>query len=165
MKIRKAKPEDLQQITGIYNQAVQAGMKTADLTPVTVESRKHWFDDNTGSKFHILVAEDSSKVIGYLSISPYRPGREALRHTAEVSYYIDFDYHRRGAASSLLERALELCPSLDIKTLFAILLDTNKASVYLLEKYGFHQWGHLPDIAVFDGVEVGQYYYGKRVTQ
>jgi phosphinothricin acetyltransferase len=52
---------------------------------------------------------------------------------------------------------------LGIKTLFAIILDDNEASVKLIEKCGYEKWGHLPGVAVFDGVEAGHLYYGKRV--
>jgi len=101
----------------------------------------------------------------YLTISPYRPGRQALRYTAEVSYYVDFDHHGRGIASNLLQHMIGLCPSLDIKTLFAIILDSNQGSIRLLEKYGFKKWGHLPRVADFDGIEVGHLYYGLRMCR
>jgi phosphinothricin acetyltransferase len=55
------------------------------------------------------------------------------------------------------------CSKLGIKTLFAIILDDNEASVKLIEKCGYKKWGHLPGVAVFDGVEAGHLYYGKRV--
>jgi len=49
-----------------------------------------------------------------------------------------------------------------VKTLFGILLDINVPSVRLLEKFGFKLWGHMPNIADFDGKECGHYIYGKR---
>jgi len=89
----------------------------------------------------------------------------ALIHTAEVSYYVNFKNHRQGVASNLLKKALAMCPELEIKTLFAILFDNNEGSRNLLKKFGFEQWGHMPNIAVFDGIEVGHFYYGKRITK
>ena len=89
----------------------------------------------------------------------------ALQYTAEVSYYIHFDYHRQGIASQLIEYAIQICPSLQIKSLFAILLDSNHASVKLLEKFNFEKWGHMPHVAEFGDVEVGHLYYGLRITQ
>ncbi len=59
---------------------------------------------------------------------------------------------------------MDLCPSLEIKTLFAILLDDNDASVKLLERFGFERWGHMPAVANFDGREVGHLYYGLRLN-
>jgi phosphinothricin acetyltransferase len=163
MKLRIASPEDLKAMVDIYNQAISAGQKTADITPVTSADRKQWFDEHTPDKYPILVAEKGESIVGYLTISAYRPGRAALRHTAEVSYFIHFEHHRQGIASRLLQHAIDMCPSLQIKTLFAILIDSNTASIRQLEKHGFVKWGHMPRVAEFDGVEVGHLYYGLRV--
>jgi L-amino acid N-acyltransferase YncA len=163
MNIRIAQYKDLKSIVEIYNQAISVGQKTADITSVKIKDKIQWFKDHRAKKYPILVAEKNNKVIGYLSISPYRPGRMALKYSAEVSYFINFKNHRQGVASNLLRKAIELCPELSIKTLFAILIDTNESSVNLLEKFGFKQWGHLPKIAMFDEIEVGQYYYGLRI--
>jgi phosphinothricin acetyltransferase len=86
-----------------------------------------------------------------------------LRHTVEISYYVDVDHRRKGLASALVRAMIELCPPLEIRTLFAILLDDNLASIKLLESFGFEEWGSLPRVADFDGREVGQLYYGLRV--
>jgi phosphinothricin acetyltransferase len=163
MDIRYAQPPDLAALTEIYNQAIFAGQKTADLIPVTVEQRRQWLVDHPPQKYPVLIAEKDKRVIGYLSISPYRAGRQALRFTAEVSYYVHFEFQRQGVATKLLEFALDLCPKLQIKTLFAILLDTNHASIKLLQKFGFQQWGHLPKVADFNGTEIGHLYYGRRL--
>ncbi len=163
MNIRTACPKDLEKLVDIYNQSIAAGQKTADIIPVTLDSRKKWFAEHLPDQYPILVAEKSSTITGYLTISPYRPGRAALSHTAEVSFYIDFDHHRQGVASGLLQRAIDMCPSLRIKTLFAILIDSNQGSIMFLEKSGFRQWGHMPGVAEFDGIEVGHLYYGLRL--
>ena len=163
MNIRAAKFEDLGAIVEIYNQAIAAGQKTADITPVTIDDRRKWFQAHTPDKYPILVAEKDNVIVGYLTISPYRPGRMALRHTAEVSYFVHFEYHRQRVASNLLRYAINMCPSLQIKTLFAILIDANQASIGLMEKHGFEKWGHMPRVAEFDGIEVGHLYYGLRI--
>ncbi|MEA2109124.1 MAG: N-acetyltransferase family protein [Pseudomonadota bacterium] len=163
MEIRTANWEDLEAIVSIYNQAVAAGQKTADIIPVTVASRKQWFEAHDPHSYPILVAVYNDIIIGYLTVSAYRPGRMAVRHTAEVSYFVHFDYHHRGVASNLLGHAMHLCPPLHIKTLFAIIIDSNEYNIRLLENYGFKKWGHLPRVAEFHGVEVGHLYYGLRI--
>ena len=165
MNIRIAERKDLEAIVEIYNQAISAGQKTADLTPFETDDRKQWFEGHTPDKHPIIVAEDKDQVVGYLTIGEYRSGRNALRHTAEVSFFIHFEYHRQGIASSLLNYAIEICPTLEIKTLFAILLDSNQGSISLLEKFGFEKWGHMPRVAEFDGIEIGHLYYGLRIDK
>ena len=165
MNIRIAELRDLEALVEIYNQSIAAGHKTADLTPFTTGDRKEWFEGHTPDKYPILVTEKEKKIVGYLTISEYRSGRNALRHTAEVSFFIHFKFHRQGIALSLLHYAIEICPTLKIKTLFAILLDGNQGSANLLKKFGFEKWGHMPRVAEFDGVEVGHLYYGLRIHQ
>ena len=65
--------------------------------------------------------------------------------------------------SLVVEHALAACPALQIRHLFAIVLEGNEASVKLLEKMGFEQWGYLPRVADFDGKEVGHLYFGRHV--
>ena len=89
----------------------------------------------------------------------------ALRYTAEVSYFVHFEHHRQGIASKLLKHAIGMCPSLKIKNLFAILIDSNQGSIRFLEKYGFEKWGHMPRVAEYDGIEVGHLYYGLRIEK
>ncbi len=160
MQIRLAVQADLKPMVEIYTQAISSGKKTADLSHVTLSDRQTWFDAHTPAKHPILVAVSDETILGYLTLSPYRPGREALNHTAEVSYFVHFDHHRKGIATSLLTSAIDQCPGLKIKSLFAILLDSNPKSVELLAKFGFQQWGHLPRIAEIKGDQFGHLYYG-----
>ncbi|NKB37433.1 MAG: GNAT family N-acetyltransferase [Gammaproteobacteria bacterium] len=163
MGIRLARSDDLPVIVEIYNQAVKAGYYTADTTPLTLEERQSWLAVHSKNKYPVFVFEHDDHLKGFLSISAYRPGRQALRHTAEVSFYVDFDFHRQGIASLLLKHAISVCPSLQIKNLFAIIMETNSASSELLKLFGFQQWGYLPEVADFSGNEVGQIYYGLRI--
>jgi phosphinothricin acetyltransferase len=163
MNIRVANPDDLKDIVNIYNQAITAGQRTADLTTFDVKDRIGWFTSHDAERHPILVADTGRKVIGYLSISPYREGRQALRQTAEVSYYVDFECHGQGTASLLMRHALTICPALGIRVLFAILLEGNDASIRLLNRFGFEKWGFMPGVATFEGVELGHLYYGRHI--
>jgi len=162
--VRKATEEDLPAIVEIYNQAIALGSVTADISPVTVESRKLWLQEHRADHYPVFVAVNLNAVVGWCSLSAYRPGRMALRHTAEISYYVDRDAQGAGVGSFLISYAIERCPILGIKTLFAIILDINTESAQILEKFGFSKWGHLPNVANFNGRECGHLYYGLRVT-
>jgi L-amino acid N-acyltransferase YncA len=163
MIIRLAQQEDLPAIVEIYNQAVSIKQCTGDLHPVQVEDRVTWFQEHHPEKYPIFVSEVDGQVAGWCSLSAYRAGRAAFRHTAEISYYIAFAYHRQGLGTALIEHTLAVCPSLRIRHLFAIVLEGNQASIHLLEKMGFEPWGYLPRVADFDGEEVGHLYYGRHV--
>ena len=163
MIIRLAQTDDLPTIVDIYNQAIPSKKSTGDTQPVQVEDRVIWFQGHRPETHPIFVAEVEGQVAGWCSLSAYRPGRAALRFTAEISYYIAPAYHRQGVATALIEQALAACPALQIRHLFAIVLEGNEASLRLLEKMGFEKWGYLPRVADFDGREVGHLYYGRHI--
>ena len=161
MIIRLAQIDDLPVIVDIYNQAIPSKRSTGDTQPVRVTDRVTWFGEHLPDEHPIFVTEVEGQVAGWCSLSAYRPGRAALRFTAEISYYIALTYHRQGIATALVKHAIAACPSLQIRHLFAIVLEGNQASLRLLEKMGFEQWGHLPRVADFDGKEVGHLYFGR----
>jgi phosphinothricin acetyltransferase len=163
MIIRLAQQSDLPAIVEIYNQSIPTKQSTGDLQPVRVEDRVAWFENHPPGKYPIFVAEDAGLVVGWCSLSAYRQGRAAFRHTREISYYIAFANHRHGIGTALIEHALAACPMLQLRHLFAIVLENNQASIRLLEKMGFEKWGYLPQVADFGGREVGHLYYGRHV--
>lgn len=160
MQIRCAEHEDLKAITEIYNQAILKGGCTADTEIFLPGQRMSWFKVHQSPEFSLYVYEKNEQVVGYAYLSPYRPGRQATRFTAEVSFYIHNDFQHEGIGSHLLEHLLVKSRELGYRTLIAILMECNIPSQKLLEKYGFAQWGRLPSVAVFDGEEVAHLYYG-----
>ncbi|MFO7852282.1 MAG: N-acetyltransferase family protein [Bacteroidota bacterium] len=163
MKIRTATEQDLEAINNIYNKVIPYEISTADMVPYTMEERLNWYNAYDRSEYPVFVAEVNNEVGGYLGLSPYRPRRQAMRYTAEVSYFIDEKYRRKGIGSSLMEHAISKAPEYNFKTFIAILLAHNEASIRLLEKFGFKEWGRLPRVADFNGKERDQLYYGLRV--
>jgi phosphinothricin acetyltransferase len=165
MTIRPAIPKDYFEIVKIYNHAVDEKFATADTDYVSVESRKDWFEQHSADTYPIYIAEENGEVIGWCSLSPHRPGRKALRKIAEISYYIHKGHRRKGIANSLITYTIGKAKELGFTNLFTILLDLNKASIHILEKFGFEKWGHLPDVAEIEGVICGQFIYGKKLKE
>ena len=161
--IRIAEENDLPAIVAIYNEAIAARC-TGDTLPVTVQERLPWFAEHIPQQCPIMVDIEKGELRGWCSLSPYRKGRLALRYTKEVSYFVAARFQRQGVGRALVQHAKELARSLGIKTLVAIVLEHNFASQQLLERAGFMRWGFLPDVADFDGAEVGHYYYGLRLV-
>ena len=164
MKIRHAQWSDLPRIVDIYNQAIQSQFATGDLSEFTVKERQDWFLKFDKDNYPIYVAELDSKIVGYCTLSPYRPGREAMARVAEISYYVDFALHQKGIGSALIHHALSDCKRIGKNTLLAILLDINTPSIKILEKFGFKRWGHFPDIIQLKGKSCGHLVYGLKVN-
>jgi phosphinothricin acetyltransferase len=164
MIIRDAKAEDVERINDIHNQAILEKFKLAYVTPWTKERCLEWFREHDRKTYPVYVAETDSVVTGFVYISPYKPGRPALSQTAEISYFMDRDYRGKGTGGKLVAYMEAQCCKLGIKTLFAIIIDRNGASIQLIEKCGYEKWGYLPGVAIFDHIEVGHLYYGKRIV-
>lgn len=159
MEIRIAEIADVKAINEIYNHSVHEKL-TADILPVTLKRMIQWFKQYDRKKYPVFVAVLNGTVIGWLSFNPYRPGRMALRYTAEVSYYVHKDYQRKKIGTTLLRFAVDKAPGYHFKNLFAILLEHNTGSIKLLEKCGFEKWGFMPGVADFAGKLSGHLYYG-----
>ena len=158
--IRTATEQDLDRIETICNQAIHDGFKTARLTPMGMEARYKWFHHYDRNTYPIFVFEENGIVMGWVSLSPYREGREALDETAVISYFVDFDCLGRGIGSQLINYVIHHLPD-QIKAVFAIIIDGNEASIHLLKKFGFEQWGLLPGVYNAMGEVRDQVYYGK----
>jgi len=163
LNIRLSEIKDLEALVEIYNQAIITHKSTADTETFTVNERMGWFNDHQCDEYPLYVYEVDDKVVGYVYFTGYRPGRKAMRHTAEVSYYIHKDYQRKGIGSEMLEFALVKAKELNFESLLAILLSVNIGSIKLLEKFGFEKWGCLPDIADFNGEKCSHLYYGLKI--
>jgi L-amino acid N-acyltransferase len=163
MSIRLAQNEDLESLVEIYNQAIVTHRCTADMDIFTVEERVSWFEEHQSLEYPMYVYEIDNKVVGYLYFTGYRPGRRAMRHTAEISYYIHNNYQRQGIGTKFMGFAINKSKELNFKNLVAILLEWNVSSIKLLEKFGFEKWGCLPGIADFDGKLCSHLYYGLKI--
>jgi L-amino acid N-acyltransferase YncA len=161
--IRDAAEADLDAIVGIYNASIAGRLATADLEPVSTESRRAWFRDRDVARHPIWVTtEDDGHVVAWLSFGKFY-GRPAYAATAEVSIYVAPSAQRSGIATHLMERARARAAPLGLTTFLAFVFAHNAPSLALCRKLGFTQWGHLPRIAVLDGVERDLLILGLRV--
>ena len=160
MKIRKAHQVDLPAIDAIYNEAIDEGFKTAHTEPMSEDERSAWFE-KFNEKFPVFVCEENGEILGWLSVSSYRPGRRALSQTAEVSFYVTAGARGKGVGSELLKWSIEHAATMKLHVFIAILIESNRASISLLEKHGFEKWGYLPEVINYKGERRGQNYYGK----
>ncbi|MBA4066337.1 MAG: N-acetyltransferase [Isosphaera sp.] len=155
MTVRDATEADLPAIVAIYNAAIPGRTATADLEPVTVESRRGWFTEHDPARRPLWVAEESGEVVAWVGLSSFYCGRTAYAATAEVSMYVAPGHQARGLGRDLLRRLIAACPRLGVTTLLAMYFDHNEGSRRLCEAVGFEPAGHLKRIAVLDGAERG----------
>jgi phosphinothricin acetyltransferase len=159
---RDASERDLPAIVAIYNATVPSRMVTADLEPITVESRREWLHAHDRRQ-PLWVLDDAGAVCGWLGFQQFRP-RDGYRPTAEISLYIAAHMRRRGLGRRLLGEAIARAPSLGYRSLVGVLFAHNEPSLRLIEQAGFAPWGHLPGICELDGIERDIIIVGRRVA-
>ncbi|MCM0588842.1 MAG: N-acetyltransferase family protein [Gloeotrichia echinulata IR180] len=164
MIIRHATDIDLPTIVAIYNAAIPSRMATADLEPVSVESRLAWFKGRSPSQRPLWVMEVEGTIAGWLSFQSFY-GRPAYNRTAEISIYIAPGFHRCGLGRQLLAQAISESPRLGLKTLIGFIFAHNQPSLKLFETFGFQAWGNLPKVAELDGIERDLVIMGLKISE
>ncbi len=161
MEIRLADYSDLDSIDKIYNQAIDLKMATADRVPYSKAERLNWFETHIPGKFPAYVAVLNDEVIGYMTLTSYRPRREALRYAIEISYFVEENHRGKGIGTKLLDYGLTVALELGYKFVVAILMGHNDVSIKILKNFGFSEWGRLPGIAEYDENWYDHLIYGR----
>ncbi|HAA01588.1 MAG TPA: N-acetyltransferase [Flavobacteriales bacterium] len=158
---RNASINDLSEIVAIYNATIPGRMVTADLEPVTIESRKEWFEKHNAQTRPLWVAEKNGKIAGWLSFHSFY-GRPAYSITCELAIYIHSDFRGQKLGETFLQKAIDSAPSLGVENLLGFIFAHNEPSLKLFRKFGFSEWGNLPDVARIDGKNVTLLILGKK---
>ncbi len=148
--LRIAKKEDLASMNEVYNEAIRTGRCTGHMVEFAPNERLDWFNAHPEEKYPIYVCECEGKIIGYVHISPYKE-RHAFALDIEITYYLDFRYHGLGIGSAMMDFMLKKAKELGYEFVIATLLSLNEKSIGLLTKFGFSQWGRLPQIMNMGG--------------
>ncbi|MFZ7944668.1 GNAT family N-acetyltransferase [Neobacillus sp. 19] len=160
--IRDAEIHDMPLIIEIYNSTIPDRMVTADLEPVSVESRMQWFNNHSPVFRPLWVVESNGVICAWVSFQSFY-GRPAYQHTAEISIYIHQEFRGKRLGKFLIQKAIDACPRLEIKTLLGFIFGHNEPSIKLFNSFGFEKWAHLPNVAELDGIERDLLILGKRI--
>jgi phosphinothricin acetyltransferase len=140
-KVREAVEADLPALTEIYNHYVVNTAITFDVRPFTPDERRPWFLDHAGQPRHrLLVAEDTTGLIGYATTSRWRP-KPAYDTTVESTVYCRADAIGRGVGSLLYRSLFAAIASAGVEQIVAGVALPNAASVALHERLGFREVG------------------------
>ncbi|NDJ18604.1 GNAT family N-acetyltransferase [Myxacorys almedinensis] len=160
-RIRAATEADLPAIVAIYNSTIASHIVTADVEPVTVESRLEWLQHRPRYR-PVWVMELDAAIAGWLSIQSFY-GRPAYAQTVELSLYVSEQRRRQGVGKTLLAYAIAQSPSLDISTLLGFIFAENQPSIHLFNQFGFEQWGFLPTVAHIEGEDRNLVILGRKI--
>jgi len=150
MQLITAQETDIGRIVEIYNSAIPGRLATADTELATIESKSDWFLGHSKMR-PLYAAVSDGKIIGWASFQDFY-GRPAYHATAELSIYVDPKYQNSGTGSRILKACLNRTQEIGINTILGFVFEHNIPSIKLLRKFGFQQWGLLPEVAEMDGM-------------
>ena len=145
MKIRLVVPEDAGKLLEIYTPYVRE-------TAITLEQNVPSADEfrtrieNTLKNYPYLVAEEDGIVVGYAYGSSFH-SRESYKHSAEVSIYVDREYHGQGIGKMLYQTLEEMLPRQNVFILHACIVDPEVPDEYVTNdsKYFHTKMGYTPE--------------------
>lgn len=135
MRLRLATTADAAAIRRIYNREVLETTHTFDLEPRTLDEQRAWIAEREGA-LGVVVAEMDEAVVGFASLSPYRP-RAAYRTTVENSVYVDESARGTGVGRALLEELIRVATQRGFHTIIAHIVGGHEASIGLHHACGF----------------------------
>ncbi|PWK76136.1 GNAT family N-acetyltransferase [Aminobacter sp. AP02] len=142
--IRHALPDDLDQITRIYADAVLNGTASYELAPPNRAEMGERFEALMDGGYPYLVAERDGAIIGYAYAGPFR-ARPAYRFIVEDSIYIAPEAKGAGIGKALMQALIDESTALGFRQIVAVIGDghAESASVRLHERLGFHHTGRM----------------------
>jgi phosphinothricin acetyltransferase len=124
----------------IYNRAIESGTNTFDMTPRSLSDQLEWILEHSGAYPALVALSEDDLVVGFGSLSPYRP-RPAYSTTVENSVYVHDDFQRRGIGRAILEELVHLAEAHGFHAIMARIAGGNEASVVLHQRCGFETIG------------------------
>ncbi len=139
MRVRLANLGDAEAIRAIYNSEVLESTVTFDLVPRALVDQQQWLDEHSGAH-PAVVAEDSGVIVGYGSLSEYKP-RPAYRTSVEDSVYVHRQHQGKGVGKLILSSLLGLATDHGFHAVFARIVGGHEASISLHAGCGFETIG------------------------
>jgi len=143
-RTRLAEPRDAEATRAIYNVEVASSTVTFDLVPRTAAEQLAWIEEHSGGH-PAIVAVDDETVVGFASLSPYRP-RPAYAPTVEDSVYVHRDRRGAGVGRLLLTDLVTLARDHGFHSVIARIVGEHDASIALHRACGFEQIGREREV-------------------
>jgi phosphinothricin acetyltransferase len=151
LAIRLATAADLPAINAIYNHYVPISTTTYDYQPMSLETRRKWFEAReathpvTAAYYDDAEPSPTSQIVGWGSLHTFRH-KPGYRHTVENSVYVHPDHQREGIGSAILLDQIERARAAGLHAIIAGVDAEQLPSLALHYKHGFREVGRFTQI-------------------
>lgn len=146
ISFRSMADDDWRSIAKIYKQGIETNNATFEQE---IPTQSDW--DKKYLQSCRIVAVINDEIAGWAALSPVS-ARNVYRGVAEVSVYVDSEYHGRKIGSKLLEQLINESEKNNIWTLQAGIFPENEASIKMHTGLGFRIVGFREKIGKMNGV-------------
>jgi L-amino acid N-acyltransferase YncA len=148
--VRPATADDAAAICAIYNQGIEDRVATLETELRTTDDRRQWLAARS-PRHPVIVAEtEAGDVVGWGSLNVFN-AREAYRHVADFSVYVERGHRGQGVGRALLARLIQLGREHGFHKLVLSAFPTNASGRALYEKMGFRTVGIYEEQGLLDG--------------
>lgn len=157
--IRLASPDDAEELLAIYAPYVSGTAVSFECSVPTAEMFRSRIE-NTLKEYPYLVAEVNGGLRGYAYAGAFRT-REAYRHSAETSIYVDKNEHGKGIGRALYEALEELLKKQNVYVFYACATCTDREDEFLPKtSLLFHEHMGYRKVGAFEncGYKFGRWY-------
>jgi len=137
--IRPVAPDDADAVADIYNQGIRQRIATFETEERTPAERRRWILEH-GPHRPALVAEVVGEVVGWASVSEYRP-RACYAGIGEFSVYIREGWRGQGIGRPLLQALIDAAAAAGYWKLLSRIFTFNAPSRTLCGRCGFREVG------------------------
>jgi phosphinothricin acetyltransferase len=143
--IAAATRTQLPSILAIYNEVIRNTTAVYSDAEVTLEDRERWFDAKLTRGFPVLIAADSSGVLGFGTFGEFRAW-PCYRHSVEHSVHVRADCRRRGIGRAIVLALIDAAAAMHKHVMIAGIDAENVISISLHESLGFEIVGHFHQV-------------------
>lgn len=147
--IRRATPADAEAVNRIHAQGIEDRSATLDTATLTRTDREAWLRGRT-ERHPVIVAVLAGRVGGFASLNSFSP-REAYRHVADLSIYVERDLRGHGLGTLLCGELIRRAGDLGYHKLVLTAFPFNRAGMALYARMGFRTVGVFHEQGQLDG--------------
>ncbi len=145
ISISAAARDALPEILAIYNEVIRNTTAVYSDREVTLDEREKWFETKGAQGFPILIAADSSGVVGFGTFGEFRAW-PCYRSSVEHSVHVRADCRRRGVGRALVLALIDAAAALEKHVMIAGIDAENVNSISLHRSLGFEIVGHFREV-------------------
>lgn len=143
--VRDADEGDVPGILAIYNDVIATSTAVYREEPASLDDRRQWFTARRAQSYPILVAADTSGILGFASYGDFRtwPG---YRFTVEHTVHIRADGRGRGVGTMLMQGLIRRAIEQDKHVMIGGVDADNEPSLRFHERLGFVRAARLRQV-------------------